>query len=186
MHAHLHCSMSCLCNLSTCLMLCNVHDDEQKPSRHAQPRSVAVQMHGFSWFCDYIVFCIPFMFCIPFTASQNLVACSTEEYKAPGQPEQEVFQDGSGRTWDRCTVTGLFSSEVNCWSCDCSIALSPTRQLHMQRLLYTHVVNLHFAVVLVQPFSAHLSNFDTEQRTDSAIHCCSMTLLRPCKLCKMC
>ncbi len=80
-------------------------------------------------------------FCLPYTASQNLVACSTEEYKAPGQPEQEVFQDGSGRTWDRCTITGLFSSEVNYQSCDRSLALSPARQLHVQRLLRTHGVN---------------------------------------------
>ncbi|KAL0045978.1 hypothetical protein WJX82_010281 [Trebouxia sp. C0006] len=43
--------------------------------------------------------------------SFGALSVSTEEYKAPGQPEQEVFQDGSGRTWDRCTVTGLFSSE---------------------------------------------------------------------------
>ncbi|KAL0043426.1 hypothetical protein WJX79_004460 [Trebouxia sp. C0005] len=43
--------------------------------------------------------------------SFGALSVSTEEYKAPGQPEQEVFQDGSGRTWDRCTVTGLFSPE---------------------------------------------------------------------------
>ncbi|KAL0041082.1 hypothetical protein WJX77_004370 [Trebouxia sp. C0004] len=45
--------------------------------------------------------------------SFGALSVSTEEYAAPGQPEQEVFQDGSGRTWDRCTVTGLFASEHN-------------------------------------------------------------------------
>lgn len=83
-------------------------------------------------------FGISFMVCNPFTAFQNLVACSTEEYKAPGQPEQEVFQDGSGRTWDRCTVTGLFLPEVDHWSGERSVALSPARQLHVQTMLCAH------------------------------------------------
>ena len=86
--------------------------------------SVAVQVHEFYIYVVYIY--IFHGFCFPYTASQKLVACSTEEYKAPGQPEQDVFQDGSGRTWDRCTVTGLFSSEVNDQSCDCSLALCHT------------------------------------------------------------
>ncbi len=97
-----------------------------------------------------------------FHCIQTLVACSTEEYKAPGQPEQEVFQDGSGRTWDRCTVTGLFSSEVNYWSCDCSVAVSPARQLHLQRLLSTHSLNC-----ILHPLQSQL--YLCDQRIDSIV-----------------
>lgn len=43
--------------------------------------------------------------------SFGALSASTEEFNAPGQPEQEIFLDGSGKTWDRCIVTGLFASE---------------------------------------------------------------------------
>lgn len=116
-------------------------------------------MHECYWICIYIFWYSFHGFCILFAASQNLVACSTEEYKAPGQPGQEVFQDGSGKTWDRCTVTGLFSSEVNYWSCDCSVALSPARQLHVQRVLCTHGVDC-----ILHPLQSHL--YQCDQRID--------------------
>lgn len=38
-------------------------------------------------------------------------SASIEEYKASGQPEQEIFLDGTDKTWDRCVVTGLFPAE---------------------------------------------------------------------------
>lgn len=34
-----------------------------------------------------------------------------EEFRPAGGNEQQIFADGSGKTWDRCTVTALFPSE---------------------------------------------------------------------------